>query len=155
MSQEPNANSHAASKENSKKQNSTNNGNTTGDSELHMATRIYEIPVVQDSVNAVRSYIEHSNSRYVHLVADTANSAFSTVTKAIKPVQTHFQRQIQQVDDIGCKSLDYLEGKFPIIKKPTNEVIETCRSTLEPYVGNFAATAQNLLNNVRNALPGH
>ncbi|KAK9685483.1 hypothetical protein K7432_015484 [Basidiobolus ranarum] len=159
MSQESNANDQASPKDKPTKQKSKNGSapndtNNAAANELHMATRIYEIPVVQDSVNAVKSYIEHSSSRYIHLVADTANTAYSTVTKVIEPVQSHFQRQIQQVDDIGCRSLDYLESKFPLIKKPTNEVIETCRSTIEPYVGNVAASAQILINNIRNVLPG-
>ncbi|KAK9729546.1 hypothetical protein K7432_000227 [Basidiobolus ranarum] len=155
MSKESNTNNQSVQKEKPTNQNgNSENGATNGSTdELHIVSRIYEIPVIQDGVNAVKSYVNDSNSRYVHFVADTANSAFTTAVKVIKPVQNYFQRQIQQVDALGCQSLDYLEGKFPLIKKPTNEVVETCRSTVEPYVSKVAASAQNLYNTIRNALP--
>ncbi|ORY06572.1 hypothetical protein K493DRAFT_310515 [Basidiobolus meristosporus CBS 931.73] len=139
-------------KEQSPKQNGHQNGSSHTE-ELHIVSRIYEIPIVQDGVNAVKSYVDQSNSRAVHLVADTANTAFTTAVQVVKPIQNYFQSQIQQLDNLGCQSLDFLESKFPLIKKPTNEVIETVRSTVEPYVGTVAASAQNLYNNIRNALP--
>ncbi|ORY06573.1 hypothetical protein K493DRAFT_310516 [Basidiobolus meristosporus CBS 931.73] len=128
---------------------------------LEVVNRICGIPMVQDSINAVKSFVENSESRYVHLVADTAGSAMHTVAGLMQPVQTRFHSQIEQADQLGCRSLDFIETKVPIIKKPTNEVVQSCRSTVEPYIHTVepylegvTSSAQNLVQNVRSIVQG-
>ncbi|KAK9729547.1 hypothetical protein K7432_000228 [Basidiobolus ranarum] len=121
---------------------------------LEVVSRICGIPLVQDSINAVKSFVEGSESRYVHLVADTAGSAMHTVAGLIQPVQTRFHSQIEQADQLGCRSLDYIENKVPIIKRPTNELVQTCRTTVEPYIEGVTSSAQNLVQNVRSIVQG-
>ncbi|KAG0300753.1 hypothetical protein BGZ98_008925 [Dissophora globulifera] len=74
--------------------------------------RVSSLPLIQDSVSTLHSIAK--DNKYSRYALDTAGSA---------PYQTRFQPQISKVDQIASKSLDLLENTFPIVTKPTSEIV--------------------------------
>ncbi|KAI8087639.1 uncharacterized protein B0P05DRAFT_531731 [Gilbertella persicaria] len=60
----------------------------------------------------------------------TANSTLSTVSKyQPKYVQSYYQSYIQphieRADELGCRSLDLIQTKFPVVNQPTSELVRS------------------------------
>ncbi|KAG0313206.1 hypothetical protein BGZ99_009023 [Dissophora globulifera] len=83
--------------------------------------RVSSLPLIQDSVSTLHSIAK--DNKYSRYALDTAGSAVETVNKYTEPYQTRFQPQISKVDQIASKSLDLLENTFPIVTKPTSEIV--------------------------------
>lgn len=87
--------------------------------------KVAAIPFVHDSVSTLTSYAK--DSKYGKYAIDTAGSAAQTVSKYTEPVQKtlqpHLQPHINKVDELATKSLEYVEHKFPIVTKPTAEIV--------------------------------
>ncbi|CAO3639929.1 unnamed protein product [Mucor fragilis] len=92
--------------------------------------RITSIPLVKDSVSTAQSIA--SKTSLGRLALSTANSTFSTVAQYAsnnQPLQNYYQAyvqpQIKKADAFGCRSLDTLQTKVPIINQPSAEIINT------------------------------
>jgi len=96
-------------------------------------TRVSSIPLIHDSVSTLHSYAK--DNKYGRLALDKAGSAVETVNKYTegyqKSLQPHLQPHIAKVDQLASKSLDIIEGKFPIVTKPTAEIVTQVKN---PYV---------------------
>lgn len=90
--------------------------------------RVSSIPLIQDSVSTLHSYAK--DNKYSRYALDTAGSAVETVNKYTEPYQTRLQPHISKVDQIANKSLDILENTFPIVTKPTSEIVTQVK---KPY----------------------
>ncbi|KAG0274555.1 hypothetical protein BGZ95_009656, partial [Linnemannia exigua] len=104
------------------------NGIRTNDSKESTGsflTRVSSIPLIADSVSTLHSYAK--DSKYGRYALDTAGSAVVTVNKYTEPYQTrlqpHLQPHITKVDQFATKSLDLIENTFPIVTKPTAEIV--------------------------------
>ncbi|KAF8941622.1 hypothetical protein BGZ58_003652, partial [Dissophora ornata] len=83
--------------------------------------RVSSLPLIHDSVSTLHSIAK--DNKYSRYALDTAGSAVETVNKYTEPYQTRLQPHISKVDQIASKSLDLLENTFPIVTKPTSEIV--------------------------------
>ncbi|KAF9123062.1 hypothetical protein BGW39_009303 [Mortierella sp. 14UC] len=91
--------------------------------------RVSSLPLIHDSVSTLTSYAK--DNKYSRYALDTAGSAVETVSKYTEPYQTRLQPAISKVDQIATKSLDVFETTFPIVTKPTAEIVTQVK---KPYV---------------------
>ncbi|KAF9150280.1 hypothetical protein BG015_007920 [Linnemannia schmuckeri] len=98
---------------------------STKESTGNFLTRVSSIPLIHDSVSTLHSYAK--DNKYGRYALDTAGSAVETVNKYTEPYQTrlqpHLQPHISKVDQLATKSLDIFENTFPIVTKPTAEIV--------------------------------
>ncbi|KAF9949612.1 hypothetical protein BGZ72_008653 [Mortierella alpina] len=92
-------------------------------------SRVSSIPLIHD----LNSYAR--DNKYSGYVLNTAESAVGTVSKYTESyqarLQPHLQPHISKVDKLASKSLDLIENTFPIVKKPTAEIVTQVK---KPYV---------------------
>lgn len=94
-------------------------------------SRVTSIPLVQDGVSTVQAIANKTSLGRFALL--TANSTLSTVTKYTsnqpKYVQSYYESYIQphveKADALGCRSLDLIQNKFPVVNQPTSEIVKT------------------------------
>ncbi|KAF9336195.1 hypothetical protein BGZ91_010128 [Linnemannia elongata] len=94
---------------------------STKESTSSFLTRVGSIPLIQDSVSSLHSFAK--DNKYGRYALDTAGSAVETVNKYTEPYQTRLQPHISKVDQLATKSLDIFENTFPIVTKPTAEIV--------------------------------
>ncbi|KAG0031106.1 hypothetical protein BGZ81_001773 [Podila clonocystis] len=97
---------------------------TTSDSEKESSgfiARVTALPLIHDSVSTFTSYAEAN--KYSKYALDTAGSAVATASKYTEGYQSRLQPHISKVDQMATKSLDLLENTFPIVTKPTAEIV--------------------------------
>ncbi|KAF8980240.1 hypothetical protein BGZ46_004460 [Entomortierella lignicola] len=83
--------------------------------------RVSSIPLIHDSVSTLHSIAK--DNKYSRYALDTAGSAVDTVNKYTEGYQKTVQPITSKVDQIANKSLDILETTFPIVTKPTSEIV--------------------------------
>ncbi|KAG2182028.1 hypothetical protein INT43_006954 [Umbelopsis isabellina] len=104
-------------------------------------SRLASIPVVHDSWTTVYHYVnENSIGRYA------LTSTEGTIQKAsgiIAPYMERYSEQLKAMDDMGNKSLDYVEQNYGVINKPTAEIfanvtepVRQVRTTAKGYFDN-------------------
>ncbi|CAM0141053.1 hypothetical protein VKS41_002317 [Umbelopsis sp. WA50703] len=104
-------------------------------------TRLASIPVVRDSWTSVYHYVnENSIGRYA------LTSTEGTLQKAsgiIAPYMERYSEQLKVMDEMGNKSLDYVEQNYSVINKPTAEIfanvtepVRQVRTTAKGYFDN-------------------
>merc|ERR1712029_88212 len=109
-------------------------------------TRVYDIPVVKGTVDYADSLIRSlplAGAAYVK-----AESIASTVyKKAGEPLQEKLQPQIEQLDGLANKTLDYVQGKAPFLfeAKPDELVANAKNPADQAY--STAKTYQDLVYN--------
>ncbi|KAF9559833.1 hypothetical protein EC968_006469 [Mortierella alpina] len=100
-----------------------------GSSSVTFFSRVSSIPLIHD----LNSYAREN--KYSGYVLNTAESAVGTVSKYTESyqarLQPHLQPHIAKVDKLASKSLDLFETTFPIVKKPTSEIVTQVK---KPYV---------------------
>ncbi|KAF9389752.1 hypothetical protein CPB97_010704 [Podila verticillata] len=107
---------------------STKTTTTSSDSEKETSgfiARVTSIPLIHDSVSTFTSYAEAN--KYSKYALDTAGSAVTTASKYTEGYQSRLQPLLQphisKVDQLAIKSLDLIENTFPIVTKPTAEIV--------------------------------
>ncbi|KAF9899154.1 hypothetical protein BX616_003218 [Lobosporangium transversale] len=90
--------------------------------------RVSSLPLIHDSVTTLHSMAKEN--KYSRYALDTAGSAVGTVSKYTEGYQKTLQPHITKVDQIASKSLDLLETTFPIVTKPTAEIVTQVK---KPY----------------------
>lgn len=90
-----------------------------------LASRISDIPILYDGATVVHDYVkQNSIGRFV---LDQTGSTLVTVNKVTQPYQKRLQDHLDKVENLSCKSLDVIEQRFPIIKRPTVEIIDAVK----------------------------
>lgn len=92
-------------------------------------SRVTSIPIVQDSVSTVHAIANKTSLGRFAL--STANSTLFTVSKYTssqpKYVQTYYESYIQphveKADALGCRSLDLIQNRFPVVNQSTSEIV--------------------------------
>ncbi|KAK3822604.1 MAG: hypothetical protein J3Q66DRAFT_279117 [Benniella sp.] len=100
--------------------------------------RVSSIPFIQDSLSYAK------DNKYSRYALDTAGSAVETVNKYTEPYQTRLQPHISKVDQIANKSLDILETTFPIVTKPTAEVVAQVKKPIDNIATTASTTATSI-----------
>lgn len=106
------------------------NGISHGKGGQDFVDRIASIPLVKDSVTTAHTIA--SKTSLGKFALSTANSTFSTLAQYAsnnQPLQNYYQAyvqpQIKKADAFGCRSLDTLQTKVPIINQPSADIIHT------------------------------
>ncbi|KAI8581393.1 hypothetical protein K450DRAFT_279169 [Umbelopsis ramanniana AG] len=102
-------------------------------------TRMTSLPILKDSITTVHDYANKSSiGRYA---LSTAESTYESAKKyssqqpyVQNAYQTYVQPQLEKADALGCKSLDFLETKVPLVTKPTNEIVDTIKKPSYAYI---------------------
>ncbi|KAL0076880.1 hypothetical protein J3Q64DRAFT_1684170 [Phycomyces blakesleeanus] len=93
-------------------------------------TRVGAIPIVHDSVSTVQAL---ANKTFLGRFAlTTATSTLDTVSKytSSQPryvqsyYETYVQPHLERADQLGCRSLDLIQTKFPVVVKPTADIAQ-------------------------------
>ncbi|KAG0029847.1 hypothetical protein BGZ81_003337 [Podila clonocystis] len=98
---------------------------TSSDAKVGFFTRVTALPVVKDTYSTITTYAE--GNKYSKYALDTAGSAVTTASKYTEGYQSRIlpllQTPISKVDQLANKSLDLVETNFPIVTKPTAEIV--------------------------------
>ncbi|KAF9114509.1 hypothetical protein BGX27_010659 [Mortierella sp. AM989] len=84
-------------------------------------TRVSSLPLIHDSVSTLTSLAK--DNKYSRYAYDTAGNAVGAVSKYTEGCQKTVQPITSRVDQIANKSLDIFENTFPIVTKPTSEIV--------------------------------
>ncbi|KAJ2632341.1 hypothetical protein H4R22_001336 [Coemansia sp. RSA 1290] len=92
---------------------------------LTFFTRLYELPVVNDTVCNIRKIAE--SNRYTAAIISYAEKAGGLAEKSLhvlKPVE----RPIAALDGYATRSLQCIENRYPIVTQPTSDVVNAVHS---------------------------
>lgn len=92
-------------------------------------SRVTSFPIVQESVSTVHAIANKTSLGRFALL--TANSTLSTVSKYTNSqptyVQSYYESYIQphveKADALGCRSLDLIQNKFPVVNQSSSEIV--------------------------------
>jgi len=94
------------------------------------------LPIVSSAIESAAVAYEGSKQRYQ--VLDTFEASLKTrVLPQLKPLSTVLQTygpRLSQIDSLACSGLDALETRLPIIREPTDRVLETGRRVLDERI---------------------
>lgn len=136
----------AATNDNKKKQQQT---------KTQFVSRVTSIPFVNDSVSTVSSLANKTTlGRFAFA---TANSTYSTVSKyaSQKPayVDTYYQSYVQphleKADQLGCRSLDLIQSRFPVVNEPTSKLVDVVRQPSYQVIDGVKVRLDSTLTTVR------
>jgi hypothetical protein len=104
------------------------------DTQNKFVSRVSSFPIVQDSVSTVQAIANKTSLGRFALL--TANSTFSKVSEYTssqpKYVQTYYESYIQphmeKADALGCRSLDIIQNKFPVVNQSTSDIVRAVTS---------------------------
>ncbi|PVU97355.1 hypothetical protein BB559_002056 [Furculomyces boomerangus] len=89
---------------------------------------LYDIPVVNTTVNNIKSKIPES--RYTLMLTSIAGK-LSTLAENNIPYQPQIRKSLSAIDSQACMKLKDIKSKYPIITKPTEELIEAVRASVK------------------------
>lgn len=112
--------------------------------DIKLISRIGSIPLIYDITN---------KTTLGKFAVSTATSTLSTVNKyQPKYIQTYYEQYIQphveKVDEYGCRSLDLIQEKYPVVNQPTSDIIHSITPTYQlvtPVVDSFEAVIDKYL----------
>ncbi|KAI9478758.1 MAG: hypothetical protein EXX96DRAFT_572171 [Benjaminiella poitrasii] len=91
-------------------------------------SRVSSIPIVQDGLSTVQTIA--SKTSLGRFALSTANSITKyTINGSHQPkyIQSYYESYIQphvdKADAFGCRSLDLIQNKFPVVNQPTSEIV--------------------------------
>ncbi|KAF9438071.1 hypothetical protein BGZ76_009852 [Entomortierella beljakovae] len=125
------------------------NGTTTANTGYSFISRVSSIPLIHDSVTTLHTYAK--DNRYSRFALDKAGSAVSTVNKYTEGIQPRLQPHIAKVDQLATKSIDFIEGTFPIVKEPTSVIVDQVKKPVV-YVNE---TSKNAYNQIQTTIDTH
>lgn len=117
-----------------------NGVNSSGTTNYSFISRVSSIPLIKDGVTTLHSYAK--DNKYSKYALDTAASTVSTVNKYTEGIQPHLQPHIARVDQLATKSIDFIEGTFPIVKEPTSVIVDQVKKPVV-YVNETSKNAYN------------
>uniref|UniRef100_A0A0B7AKY7 Perilipin n=1 Tax=Arion vulgaris TaxID=1028688 RepID=A0A0B7AKY7_9EUPU len=106
-------------------------------SDEQFLNKLGEIPVLNDGWNTALSYyarVKDYNS-LTKFALDATESGVKKAAAISTPVISHFQPQIDSVNDYACNTLEAIEKKYPVVKQPSKEIKEACVEYVQPVVG--------------------
>lgn len=116
---------------------------------VNFVSRVGSIPIIQDITN---------KTTLGRFAISTANTTFTTVNKyQPKYIKTYYEQFIQphveKADELGCRSLDLIQKKYPVVNQPTSEIIHNVTTPsyqiidqkIAPVVDSFEAAIEKYL----------
>jgi hypothetical protein len=113
--------------------------------------RIYHYPIVYDTCCQVAGAYStvRSHNRLTEGACHLAESCASTAAAISAPVIDRFDQHLSEADGYGCRQLNELEYRYPILLKPSCDVIHTTKECVQGYTN-----AQNLVEPIASRLRG-
>ncbi|KAJ1976037.1 hypothetical protein H4R35_002878 [Dimargaris xerosporica] len=111
-----------------------------------LTTRLASLPLVNDALTKIYAVTHDPTAPYARWTNPLAAYTESVLHRAYQlsePYRDRLQYPISTVDALGCKSLDLLESTFPIITRPTNEVMAYGRDTYQLYLASVSHTVRH------------
>ncbi|KAJ1975605.1 hypothetical protein H4R34_004275 [Dimargaris verticillata] len=111
-----------------------------------LAARLTSLPLVNDALTKMYTVTHDPTAPYARWTNPLAAYTESVLHRAYQlsePYHGRLQYPISTVDALGCKSLDVLESFFPIITRPTNEVMTYGRDTYQLYLASVSNTVRH------------
>ncbi|KAL8597292.1 hypothetical protein ACOMHN_051603 [Nucella lapillus] len=111
-------------------------------------TKLGELPIVSDTYAQVRDIYERTkghNALFRTSLGLAEYTAKVLAGKTVPVIYSTLHAPIDKVNDIACNQLEALEEKYPIITKPTEEVLREGQqqySRVKPYVDPLLKPAQ-------------
>ncbi|KAL4227970.1 Perilipin-2 [Mactra antiquata] len=108
-------------------------------------SRLGTLPVVSSAwTQACDLYSKTKDSHAIlRATCNLAETGVQTVVSTAKPYVEKYQPQIDMVNDYACHKLAVLEEQYPVITKPTDEVIQEskdkCAGVLKPVTDKVTA----------------
>ncbi|KAI7901859.1 uncharacterized protein BX663DRAFT_512643 [Cokeromyces recurvatus] len=93
----------------------------------NFVSRVSSIPIVQDGFSTAQNMVNKTSLGRFAL--STANSITKyTIQGNHQYLQTYYENYIlphvEKADAFGCRSLDVIQNKFPVVNQPTSEIIK-------------------------------
>ncbi|KAI9502959.1 hypothetical protein GGI25_006401 [Coemansia spiralis] len=130
----------AAAHEDSRSETSTADSDERPDlSSLTFFTRLYEIPVINDAVSSIYRIAE--SNKYTLAIIGYAEKVGGFAEKS-RPLLKPVEKPIVVLDGYATRSLEIIESKYPIVNKPTNEVIETVQTQAKAVESKYPIVAR-------------
>ncbi|KAJ2082922.1 Perilipin-2 [Coemansia sp. RSA 988] len=117
--------------------------------ELTFFTRLYELPLVNDAVSSIYRIAE--SNRYTGAIISYAEKVGGLAEKS-RPLLRPVERPIVALDGFATRSLEFIESKYPIVARPTDEVLESVQAQAKdvgdryPVVARTFAVAKSTAN---------
>ncbi|SAM05170.1 hypothetical protein [Absidia glauca] len=117
--------------------------------------RVTSIPFVNDSVATVSNLANKTSiGRFAFA---TANSTYSTVSRYTSQqpayVQSYYesyvQPHLQKADQLGCRSLDLIQTRFPVVNEPTSKLVDVVRQPSYQVIDGVKIRLDSTLTSVR------
>lgn len=133
---------------------SETNGNVNEKKDQYFVDRVASIPLVKDSVSTAQAIANKTSIGRFAL--STANSTLNTVAQyatSNQPkylqsyYQTYLQPQIEKADAFGCRSLDTLQSKVPIINQPSYQIIDGVKVRIDKTIQTVTHPAHVVVQN--------
>ncbi|ORZ08318.1 hypothetical protein BCR42DRAFT_424873 [Absidia repens] len=118
-------------------------------------SRVTSLPFVNDSVSTVSSLANKTSlGRFAFA---TANSTYSTVSKYTSQqpayVQSYYESYVQphleKADQLGCRSLDLIQSRFPVVNEPTSKLVDVVRQPSYQVIDGVKVRLDSTLTTVR------
>ncbi|GAA5798347.1 hypothetical protein EDC94DRAFT_613739 [Helicostylum pulchrum] len=120
--------------------------------------RVTSLPLVQESVSTAQALA--NKTTLGRFALSKANSTVNSVTYFAthnQPIQTYyqsyFQPHVQRVDNIGCRSLDVIESKVPLINQPTADIYQSMTQPTYQIIGHAKLKLDSTISTVTH--PAH
>nr|XP_022331100.1 perilipin-2-like isoform X2 [Crassostrea virginica] len=110
--------------------------------------RLTSLPVVSTAVTQACSLYQRTkeSNQVFRTSLNLAESSIKTFTDTSKPYLEKYQPQLETVNKIACDQLEKLEERYPVITKPTDELVndgkEVCQAALKPAIDRVNAVKQ-------------
>lgn len=105
--------------------------------------RVGNLPVVNSAWTQACGVYQKTKERnsFLNATCRVAESGVGLIATTTKPIVDRYQPQIKQVDAFACDKLTWVEETYPVITKPTDEVIkegrEKCETLLKPVTDRY------------------
>ncbi|KAI9331272.1 hypothetical protein BD770DRAFT_432586 [Pilaira anomala] len=120
--------------------------------------RVTSLPLVQDGVSTAQAIANKTSLGRFAL--SKANSTYQTLYEYAsrnEPIQTYYQAyfepHLQKVDQFGCRSLDVIESRVPLIAKPSQDIYQSMTEPTYQLFGNAKIRLDSTISNVTH--PAH
>lgn len=104
----------------------------------HFISRLGSLPVVQSAWTQASDLYQRTKESHglIKATCNLAEGGVQTVYSSTKPLLDKYQPQIATVDGYACQKLAEFEEQYPLITRPTGEVIkeskEKCAAVVQP-----------------------
>ncbi|KAJ2772235.1 hypothetical protein IWQ56_001469 [Coemansia nantahalensis] len=107
--------------------------------ELAFFTRLYEIPMVNDAVSGIYRLAE--SNRYTSAIIRYAEKVGSLAERS-RPLLRPVEKPIAALDGYATRSLELIEAHYPIVARPTDEVLESVQSQAKAVEARYPVVAR-------------